>query len=651
MSILSRTSPTPSVATLPYGCWPSSITAEMVGRGARLFTQVEIDASGLYWNEQRPDEGSQVIVHCRWSGTIEDVSPAGMSVWSGVHDYGGGAYALGPDETLFVVDRDDQRIHRIADGTATALTAAPAEPWSVRHGDLVVHPGGRWLACVREDHTDAEVRNTLVGMSVDAKRGWTLVDGPDFVAAPRFSPDGTRLCWLAWSQPNMPWDGTELWVGEVVDRRVEGAVRIAGGATESISQPRWSPDGRLHWVSDRTGYWNLYREDDATAPLLERRAEFASPDWMLGQSMYAFDDDGSIVLAWWEDAVAGFGILRDGELEVIDVGMTSIASVKVYAGWVACVGASPRREASVVVLDAAAGREHVVRRGQPKSFDDADLSTPTAFTFPTVDGATGHAFHYPPRNKLCVGPPGDRPPLVVMVHSGPTTSAAPALSVSEEAGDPQGIAIQFWTNRGFAVADVNYGGSTGYGRAYRERLRGAWGVVDVDDSVAAANHLAALDLVDGRRMIIRGGSAGGYTALCALTFRDAFAAGAVYFGVGDLETLRHATHKFEARYLDGLVGPLPERQDRHRERSPLHAADRIRVPTIVFHGRDDPVVPLEQADRLVAALRDGGVRHDYIVFDGESHGFRRADSIVRSLEAELAFYREVLGLDDAGAGQ
>jgi dipeptidyl aminopeptidase/acylaminoacyl peptidase len=415
---------------------------------------------------------------------------------------------------------------------------------------------------------------------------------------------------------------------------------VAGGPKESISQPRWSPDGLLHWVSDRTGWWNLYAEDDGEGrALLPMDAEFTGPDWVFGQSTYGFRADGHLVVTWLRNALARMGVLQPGggDVEPWDVPYTAIGSLRPYGDRVVAVAASATEEPAVVVLDGDGHVTDTLRRSRPSPVDSGYVSAARPVEFATEGGRTAHALWYPPANKDAEGPADERPPLIVTIHGGPTASASPALS----------LATQFWTSRGFAVIDVNYGGSTGYGREYRQRLRGQWGVVDVDDCVNAARHLASEGLVDGSRVAIRGGSAGGYTTLCALTFRDEFAAGASYYGVADAEALAADTHKFESRYLDGLIGPYPEAADLYRARSPIHFPDRLSAPLILFQGLEDKVVPPAQAEVMVDALRRRGLPFAYVAFEGEQHGFRTAETIVRAIEGELWFYGKVLGFEPA----
>jgi dipeptidyl aminopeptidase/acylaminoacyl peptidase len=435
----------------------------------------------------------------------------------------------------------------------------------------------------------------------------------------------------------MPWDGCELWVGEL---RADGAVgskrQVAGGRDESIFQPEWSPDGTLYFVSDRTNWWNLYRwRDDRIEPVHARAAEFGAPQWAFGMSTYAFVSARQIACAYSEHGQWWLGLLdtRNGDLEPIALPYSAIQSVRATAGGVVFLGASPSAPSAVVSLDLTTRRAEMLRRSSTATVNEAYISRPELVEFPTEGGKTAFGIFYPPQSADYIGPEGERAPLIVRSHGGPTSSFVPAFN----------LATLFWTSRGFGVLEVNYGGSTGYGREYRERLKDNWGIVDVDDCVNGARYLVSHGVVDGARLAVTGGSAGGYTTLAALAFRDAFKAGASHFGVSDLGALARETHKFESRYLDGLVGPYPEREDMYRARSPLFAADRISVPVILFQGLEDRVVPPNQAELILAALRTKGVPVAYLAFEGEGHGFRRAENIKRALEAELDFYGRIFG--------
>jgi len=599
------------------------------------------DGDDVYWLEGRPAEaGRNVIVRYRADGTTLDVNPAPFNARTRVHEYGGGAVLVDHGVVIFS-HFADQRLYRVMPGgVPEALT--PATPW--RYADGVVDHAHHRLICVREDHTEAaltahgEAVNTIAAIALDGSQAQhVLVSGNDFYATPRLSPDGHTLTWLTWRHPNMPWDGTELWSAEVqADGSLANATLVAGGENESIFQPTWSPDGQLYFVSDRNGWWNLYRLDGGKAELLiEMEAEFGAPQWTFGISTYAFESAERIICTYTQDGIDSLASLdtQRKTLTPLDTSYTDIGGVQAVPGKVLFRGASPTCAASLVLLDLATGQQMVLKRANAVEIDPGYLSIPQSIEFPTGGGLTAHAIFYPPQNQDYIAPAGEKPPLLVLSHGGPTGAASSALN----------LGLQYWTSRGFAVLDVNYGGSTGYGRAYRERLNGQWGIVDVDDCVNGARYLAGQGLVDPHRLAIRGGSAGGYTTLCALTFRDVFQAGASHYGVSDLEGLATDTHKFESRYLERLVGPYPQRRDLYIARSPIHHVANLNCPVIFFQGLEDKVVPPSQTETMVAALRAKGIPVAYLSFAGEQHGFRRAENIKRALDAELYFYGRIFG--------
>lgn len=622
----------------PYGGWPSPVApADIAGGSIRFEVPVIVDGSSAYWVEVRPGEGGRyVLVRCDAQGRRTDVLPPACGVRSKVHEYGGAAFTV-RDDVVWFVDADDQRVHRFdADGL---LPLTQAARW--RFGDLELDPARNRLLAVREDHMAAgEPVNTLVALHAGApSEPVVLVSGWDFVSSPRVSPDGRRLAWLAWRHPSMPWDGCELWVAEIdANGRPAGARAVAGGPRESIFQPEWSPDGTLFFISDRSGWWNLWSFDgDEAVHVLPMDAEFGLPQWALGMRTYAFADSARIVCARAECGIWRLGVFDRERRRLTDVETpiepgSAIAATPTH---VVLVGGAPSRSRSVARVALDTGTTTELAREWSGVLAPEDTSEPRAIAFPTAGGERAHAFFYPPRNARRSGPDGERPPLIVVGHGGPTAAAERVLN-------PR---LQFWTTRGFAVVDVNYRGSTGFGRAYRERLNGAWGVADVEDCVYAARWLADKGLVDGRRMVIRGSSAGGFTVLCALAFHaGVFAAGTSYFGVADPALLATDTHKFESRSLDTLIGPWPSAADTYRARSPFLAADRIDCPVLFFQGMEDAVVPPNQTAAMVEALTSRGVAAHVRYFEGEGHGFRRATTIVASLEIELAFYSEVLGI-------
>lgn len=631
----------PKVA--PYGSWRSPITSDLIVAGTIGLGQIELDGDDIYWIEMRPSEGGRyVIVRRTPGGERSDVTPESFNVRTRVHEYGGGAYTVS-DGTIYFSHFADQRLYRQRPG-AQPQPLTPDVEW--RYADAVIDRQRGRLICVREDHREAgrEAVNTIVGVKLegDESGGEVLVSGNDFYSSPRLSPDGSQLAWLTWNHPNMPWDGCALWVAEVkADGSLNNAACIAGDSDESIFQPEWSPDGVLYFVSDRTGWWNLYRWREGRVELLcEMEAEFGLPQWLFRMSTYAFESERRLICAHIEKGISRLSSLdtQTLKLELIETPYTRIDGLRASPGRVVFNAGSPAEPTAIVSLDLATRQLTVLRRASEIKIDPGYLSEPEAIEFPTEKGLTAHAFYYPPKNQDYVAPPEERPPLLVMSHGGPTAATMPVFS----------LGIQYWTSRGFGVLDVNYGGSTGYGRAYRERLNGEWGVVDVDDCVNGAKYLVERGAVDGQRCAITGGSAGGYTTLCALTFRDFFKAGASHYGVSDLVALEEETHKFESRYSHTLVGPYPERKDLYRARSPINFTERLNVPVIFFQGLEDKIVPPNQAEMMVAALRKKGLPVAYVAFEGEHHGFRRAENIKRALDGELYFYSRVFGFELAG---
>jgi dipeptidyl aminopeptidase/acylaminoacyl peptidase len=626
----------------PYGSWKSPITSDSLVSETVGLGQIALDGEDIYWSEMRPKEGGRnVIVRPPHDGKISDVTPAPFNARTRAHEYGCGAFAVA-DGTIYFSNFADGRLYRqTPDSQPQPLTPAEKD-W--RYADCIADKARRRLICVREDHTSTshEPVNTLVSVDLqESEQVRVLVAGEDFYSSPRLSPDGSKLAWLSWNHPNMPWDGTELWVAEInADGSVGDSHLVAGGVSESIFQPQWSPDGVLHFVSDRTGWWNLYRWGAGGAePLCEMQAEFGLPQWVFGMSTYAFASETRIICTYTQQGIWHLASLDTAakQLEKIETPYTDISCLQASGGRVAFIAGSPKEPTAIVLLDLTAGTIQVLRRSSQVAIDAGYLSEPQAIEFPTENGLTAHAFFYPPQNRDFTAISGEKPPLLVKSHGGPTAATSSSLNLK----------TQYWTSRGFAVLDVNYGGSTGYGRAYRQRLHGQWGVVDVADCASGASYLAERGLVDGSRLAISGGSAGGYTTLCALTFRDVFKAGASYYGVSDLEALAKDTHKFESRDLDRLIGPYPQRKDLYRDRSPIHFTERLSCPVIFFQGLEDKVVPPSQAEMMVAALQALGLPVAYVAFEGEGHGFRKAENIKRALDGEFYFYSRVFGFEPA----
>jgi dipeptidyl aminopeptidase/acylaminoacyl peptidase len=622
-----------------YGSWVSPLTAERVASASVRLGQVVVDGDDIYWLESRPVDGRTVIMCCPASGAIEEITPPGASVRTRVYEYGGAPFTVWRGTTYYV-EWADQQLRRLQPGRSPAPITSGSNRF---YADVTVSPAGDRLVCVCEDHGQAGGPSiaSLVSLPLDGgtRAGDTLLAGDDFYAAPRFSPDGRTLAWVAWRHPNMPWDGTELWVaavggdGGLIDRR-----KVAGGARESVGEPRWSPDGDLFFVSDRTGWWNLYRvRDDRVEAVCPLAAEFGRPQWQLGTSTWSFAGRSRLVAACaqqgrWRLATID---LPSGALTWVPTTLEPGESVAATPSHAVIVGGSSLLSDALVRVDLETGAAGVIRSTSSAASLIGTVSVAEPISYPADDGESAYLFFYPPANHLWEAQAGELPPLLVNVHGGPTAAAHQRLNLE----------VQFWTSRGFAVADVNYSGSTGYGRKYRERLSGWWGVRDVSDCVDAARFLIARGRVDPERIAIRGRSAGGYTALAAMTSpAGVFRAAASYYGISDLERLTHETHAFESHYLDGLVGPYPERRDLYLSRSPIARVNQLSGPVIFFQGLDDRVVPPDQAQLMADALRARGLPVELMTFAGEGHGFRKAATIAACLEAELAFYRRTLGL-------
>jgi dipeptidyl aminopeptidase/acylaminoacyl peptidase len=632
------------IKTAPYGSWKSPITSDLIVAQAIVLSEVRCDDDDIFWLEGRPQEqGRCVIVQRGADGRHVDVTSRSMNVRTRVHEYGGGAWTVS-NGWVYFSNFADGRLYRqrIGEPDAEPLTSQPRVPeGEYRFADGVIdHHRARWIG-VREDHTvGGEPVNAIVAIDlrhpgVDAER--VLAGGHDFFSSPRLSPDGRSLLWLAWDHPNMPWNGTTLYLAGIDDDGALGPPRvIAGGISESIFQPEWSPDGaRIVFVSDRSGWWNLYAFDAAhgnTRALAPMEAEFGLPQWVFGMSTYTFARPDRMVCAY-SKSLGHLAVLDlpTGKLREIEMPFTEFDSVRGGRDRIVLrVGAS-NHPTSIVALDLATEKHQVLKKATD-IFDRGEtidyLSKVEAIEFPTSGGDTAFGLFYSPANPDYAAPSSEKPPLLVRCHGGPTSAAPSMLD----------LRTQYWTSRGIAVLDVNYRGSTGFGRAYRDRLHLNWGIVDVDDSIAGARFLARQGRIDGRRCVISGGSAGGYTTLAALTFRDFFQGGASYYGVSDAAVLARDTHKFESRYLDWLIGPYPQEAERYRERSPLYHVERLAKPVIFFQGEEDVIVPPNQAEAMVEALRRKGNAVGYFLFAGEQHGFRKSETIKRCLDAELYFY-------------
>lgn len=623
----------------PFGSWKSPITADVILAGTVGLDGIAIDGEDIYWIEGRPSEGGRnAIVRRAPDGQITEMTPPPLNARTRVHEYGGGAVTIG-DRSIYFANFADQRLYRqTPDSEPQPLT--PESNW--RYADGIIDKQRNRLICVGEEHiASGEPTNNLIAVNLDNGEITILAQGQDFYAYPSLSPDGSRLCWISWNHPNMPWDGTELWMAEIkADGSVEqeSCLLIAGGKEESIFQPQWSPEGVLYFVSDRSNWWNLYRYTGSDIePVWEMEAEFGMPLWVFGMSTYAFAGANRIACTYTKDGICHLATIDLGTLALaeIETPYTSIGRVQAEGDRLLFLGSSATEGTAIVEMNLGTKETVILKRSSDLEIDKGYLSVPQTIEFPTENGQAAYGFFYPPTNKDYTAPFGEKPPLLVKSHGGPTAATSSSLSLK----------IQFWTSRGFAVLDVNYGGSTGYGREYRQRLKDSWGIVDVNDCANGAKYLAEKGLVDGEKMAISGGSAGGYTTLCALTFTDVFKAGASYYGVSDLEALVKDTHKFESRYLDGLIGVYPERKDLYEERSPIHFTEKLSCPVAFFQGLEDKIVPPNQAEMMVEALKQKGLPVAYVAFEGEQHGFRRSENIKTALEGEFYFYSRVFGFE------
>ncbi|NEQ78032.1 MAG: S9 family peptidase [Okeania sp. SIO2C9] len=627
----------------PYGSWKSPITADLIVAGTIGLSSIAIDGEDVYWIEGRPSEGGRnVIVRHTPDGQTTDITPPPFNVRTRVHEYGGGAFLV-TDGTIYFSNFADQRLYR---QTSDAAPQPLTPEVNCRYADAVMDKQRDRLICIQEDHTKGgEAINRIVSISIENEADiQILVEGNDFYASPRLSPDGERLCWISWNHPNMPWDGTELWVAQINANGLLGEAQlVAGGKEESIFQPEWSPEGILYFVSDRSKWWNIYRVSGTEMvniePLYPLNAEFGTPQWVFGMSTYGFTAANKIICTFTQNGIWHLATLNTTKkhLQQIEIPYTSMGSLKAKGEQVYFLGSSPTKPTEIVQINLSTGAIKILKRSTDLEINSGYLSIPQSIEFPTENGKTAYGLFYPPTNQDYTEITSEKPPLLVKSHGGPTAATSSSLSLK----------IQYWTSRGFALLDVNYGGSTGYGREYQQRLKDNWGIVDVDDCVNGAQYLAKRGLVDSNRMAISGGSAGGYTTLCALTFKDVFKAGASYYGVSDLEALATDTHKFESRYLDGLIGPYPEKKDLYKQRSPINFTELLSCPVIFFQGLEDKIVPPNQAEIMLKALKQKGLSVAYVAFPEEQHGFRRSENIKRALDGEFYFYSRVFGFTPA----
>jgi len=621
-----------------YGSWKSPITADLITAKTINLIEACADGEDIYWSESRPQEqGRYVIMRRTPNGGITECTPPDFYARTRVHEYGGGAFTVHKG-VIYFCNFTDQHLYRQTLNSVPELLT-PTDGY--RYADLVVDEKRNRIVCIREDHTgEGEAANTIVSVDLNGNdNGTILVAGNNFYSNARLSPDGNKLAWLTWNHPNMPWDGTELWVADVTeDGTLQNPTLITGSASESIFQPEWSPDGILHFVAEYSGWWNLYRWVNGKAEALHpMSAEFAFPQWVFGMSTYAFVSANKILCSYTQNGLWFLASLETDtkKFTPIESPYTDIHFPRAGNGFVIFFAGSTSQPDSLIRMDVETLKMETVKQAFEVTVDADYLSQAKPISFTTTDGKNAHAIYYAPKNTDYAAPETEKPPLMVISHGGPTGATGTTLKYG----------IQYWTSRGFAVLDVNYGGSTGYGREYRQRLNGNWGIVDVDDCCNAALYLVQQELADPNRLAIRGGSAGGYTTLACLAFKDVFKAGASHFGLSELEIFVNDTHKFESRYLTSLVGPYPERKDLYYERSPINYIQNFNCPLILFQGDEDKIVPPNQSQLMFEAVRAKELPVAYVLFEGEQHGFRKADSIKRALEGELYFYSKIFKFD------
>lgn len=624
----------------PFGSWSSPITPDLMLSSSVGLGEISVFDNTVYWIEMRPEEkGRYAIVKMNEDGTQSDAIPPDFNARSRVHEYGGGSYLV-TEKGLFFTNFSDQCLYQVtSDGIAKKITHNEA----CRYADMIFDESRQRLICIREDHrnNDIEAVNTVVEILLVDGSEKILVEGADFYSNPRLSHDGNQLCWIEWCHPNMPWDDTALYVAEINnDGELFKPVLVSGENNEAVCQPVWSMANVLYFVSDLNGWWNLYQYTDGIVEcIIEMQAEFAVPQWSFRETNYCFIDENTILSIYWQEGLAYLGLIniRTKQIEKLSLPFTDLESVVCHKNSAWFLAASPEQFPAIVELNLKSYDYRVIKKANNLMVDEDYISIGESISFPVNKNQDAHAFFYSPKNKLFTGLDDEKPPLIVISHGGPTGASHNGLK----------MVVQFFTSRGFAVVDVNYSGSSGYGRAYRKCLNRQWGIVDVNDCSQAALYVAEQGWADKDRLAIRGGSAGGFTTLAALAFTDVFKAGASHYGVSDLEALAKETHKFESRYLDSLIGPYPEKRDIYTERSPIHAIDKLSCPVIFFQGLEDKIVLPNQAETMVNALKEKGIPVAYLAYEGEQHGFRQSKNIKRTLEAELYFYSKVFGFECA----
>lgn len=624
---------------LPCGSWKSPITSDLITSESVTLDQVHIYDGTVYWLERRPRESGRSVIVSFCNNTTKDMLPPPFNARSRVHEYGGGVYCV-CEHGIFFVNDADQAIYRLEDGSKPQRIT---DIENVRFADLCFDSRRNRILCVCEDHNNsrAEPVNSLVSIDVTTATISTLHQGYDFYSNPRINHDGSKLAWLCWNHPNMPWDGTELWLADVNEKGLLATpLHVAGSESTSIFQPEWSPENILYYVTDESGWWNLARHDETgSLAVTTQKSEFGLPQWVFGQTTYAFSANNTAFCTHITHGIGRLSVIDLDTLAItdIDTPQNSFVSICADDSTVCFIASSESTFTQVIRLNTDNLESDVIAGSCNTSIDDGYISTGQNFSFETRHADKAYAIYYPPVNREHEAPEDELPPLIVLCHGGPTGMADASLDLRK----------QYWTSRGFAIVDVNYSGSTGYGRNYRNRLNAEWGVRDVEDVCDAAHYFADKGIVDKNRLIIKGSSAGGYTVLAALTFHNTFSCGASYYGISNLESLMADTHKFESRYTDRLIGSYPEHRQLYYDRSPINFADRLSCPVIFFQGMEDRVVPPSQAEKMVAALKNKGIAVSYVSFENEQHGFRHASTIKAALDSEFYFYSVILGFNTA----
>ena len=625
---------------LAHGSWKSSITSDLIVNGGVKFSEIRVDGTDLYFLEGRPEEeGRYVIIKKTSDGNIFDMIPENFNSRNAVHEYGGGSFAVN-NKIIFFTNWEDQRIYKIENNKISPLTKIPLIEKGVRYADLTISFDLNWLFCVRETHFEKkEAKNDLVAISTSSGEIKVISEGRDFYSSPRQQKIGDQICWLEWDHPNMPWDGNELFTAKFNDGNISNKKHIDGSKEISIVQPEWASSGDLIYISDQSGWWNLKKiSNNKKYDLLTEQSDHGGPAWQFGFRTYGLTDEYIIIKGNSKNKKNG--LLRKLKFngEIIDESKiihTSISDVTISGNKVIYIGSSPLSNSEIIEFNIDKKSIKVIKESSKLNIDPEDLSIPEEINFDSTNNGTAYAYFYKPKNKKIEGSKVEKPPLLVISHGGPTSSTSNSLNLS----------IQFWTNRGFAVVDVNYRGSAGYGRKFRDSLKGNWGIYDTDDCIAAVNYLSSKDLVDSNKVAIRGGSAGGYTTINALTFHDTFAVGATYYGIADLSVFIDDTHKFESKYLESLIGKYPEEKQKYHDRSAINFTDMLSCPMIIFQGTEDKIVPPSQAEILAKGLRNKKIPYSLVMYEGEQHGFRQSKNIKASLESELFFYSKVLGFE------